>query len=255
MGKFLGLLAVGGMLAAAPALADVVYTPLDVSGDTNVVGIYRPGYSGLYDAYVTSGQGVQTSDLIQFTFGFHIGYGAFNAYSFYDVWGIQFAFAYDNTSLEVVGARSVGPISAGATGQSGGIGRDNYSDLTPLNWPNPSSGITSLPSLFQGWYGLGYRHVIGATPTDYWRVFTTSIVPFFQVTLHVKHAEPSAVNSFWVTSMFVASTITGYTITPGQWIYGHGAVHEIPEPSSLLLVGGGVAFGGARVVRRRRRAT
>lgn len=244
MAKWIGAFAVlAGLVVATPAAADIIYTPLPLSGD-NVIGVYRPGYPGLYSAYVTSGQGLATSDTIRMTFGFHLGFTPppFTA----QVGAMHFSFWYDNSSLEVLGARSVGPISASAQGTGGHLARDNYSQLTPLEWPNPSSGIVSRESLFQGWTAEGAY-------TDNVPIDLSSIVPFFQVTLHVKGAVASHVNSFWVADMTMYTLSSPLTLTPSQWLYGRAAVHEIPEPTSAMLVLSLAAIVGGRVVRRARR--
>jgi hypothetical protein len=243
MARTIGLLATVVVLTAATsAVADIIYTP--VLGD-NVIGVYRPGYSGLWSAYVTSGQGVGTSDTVQMTFGFHLGFQP-PPFSPQVTW-MHFSFWYDSSSLEVLGARSVGPIATGALGNASHLGRDTYSTLTASDWPNPNSGIASLSSLAQGWKGEGGF-------TDSVPISLSAVVPFFQVTLHVKAAVASHVNSFAVATMTMYTLSSPLTITPGQWNYGHGAVHEIPEPTSAMLVLGLGAVVGGRVIRRKRRA-
>jgi hypothetical protein len=230
------------MLAgAAPAVADIIYTPLPLSGN-NVIGVYRPGFPGLYSAYVTSGQGVGQSDLVQMTFGFHLGTPPNTA----QVEGLHFSFRYDNSSLEVFGAHSVGPISAGAQGAGGDLAFDNYSYLTPFAWPNPSTGTVSKASLFQGWGAEG-------TFNDSVPIGLSEVIPFFHVTLHVKNAVASHANAFWVTHMTMWTLGSSLTITTGQWAYGQAAVHEIPEPTSAMLVLSLAAVVGGRAIRRKRR--
>jgi hypothetical protein len=213
--------------AAGTAQADIQYTPM--TGYTHGVGIYNPSDpTQLFSVYVTSGSGASYSDVFTFTFAMH------HTNVFYDAQALYFSFAYDNDSLEVIGAQPMGQ------GVSGADWFYNY----PSVWPNQSSGWQSV-SLGQ-WFAT----------SDYQQQNASAVVPFFQVQLHIKSACYSQVNSFGVNSMTLISHINSEWNLYGQdFVYGFGAIHEVPEPASMTLLFGGLAGLAGGAVRRRRRAT
>lgn len=211
---------------ASPAAANIIYTPM--TGYTHGVGFYNPADPmTLNEVYVTSSSGVMASDYLTFTFAMH------HTNLNYFAQSLHFAFFYDNNSLEVVNMWPVG-------GTTGGMPWDyNYENYP---WPNPSSGIVEITSLSQ-WLPI----------SSYQYQPTTLIVPFMGVQLHIKSTSASMLNSFGVIAMTLHSHIgTQYDLFPGDFMYGFGVVHEIPEPMSVVLMSGGLLALAGRVVRRRR---
>jgi hypothetical protein len=219
---------------ASPASADIQYNPLP-PWDAQI-GITNPTMPGLFSVYVTSGDplnGPMISDTFQFTFALHVDRGV-------NYWTdrLHFSFVYDNNSLEVLNAYPVGPWDGG-----------NYEGL---QWPNTSHGIIGVVSLSN-------------FVSPFTEILPGEIVPFFHVTLHVKSATYSQVNPFGITvpgygplegyGMTLFSTLGPvYDVTPEQWIYGGGAIHEVPEPASMMLLGGSLAAMAGGWIRRKRRA-
>jgi len=225
---------VGALLS--PAVADVTYTPM--TGGGNQIGIVQNGE--LNSVYVDPGA---MSDTFTFTFGIHVS-------SDYNVPKLDFSFIYDNSSIEVLHMETVSEFFPWAA---------EYHSKTAGWWPNTSVGIQAVAGLTQ-------------TQTLYTVYNSTDINPFMRVQLHVKSATSSQENEFGLVlnattgsgallnpgygagdgyGLTLFSTLSSYNITRGQWDYAGGIIHEIPEPSSLLLLGG-VATGLLGYVRRRR---
>ena len=163
------------MLLAAPALGEIVYTP-QTPDYAFGVGLYNPQDPGsLNTVYVTSDSGAAVSDQFVFTFAILCNYIYYNAES------LHFSFLYDNSSLEVVHARPMG-----------GWTDNNYEGTS---WPDPGTGITGYITLWQGF----------TQSTSYEPYDTAAVVPFFQVTLHVKDAVESHVNRFGIASVSSSS--------------------------------------------------
>jgi hypothetical protein len=227
----LGALCVAVVMAAAPsATADIVYTPISPNTYGFGIGLYDPANPfSLNSVYVTSGNFPGTSDSFVFTFAAHM------VSIFYNVESLHFNFVYDNRLIEVVGARPVHP-----PGTPPWV-FNNYDDF---QWPNPSGGIVSVSTLFQS-MGAG---------TTFMPMNTTSIVPFFQVTLHLKQAPPSQVAFFGITRMTLVSHTFALTLTPASFNYFNGAIHAgIPAPATLWLFAAAMSGLGGGVVRGRRR--
>jgi hypothetical protein len=214
------------LMGASPVLANLVYTPK--TGGPNSIGLLDPANPGtLNTVYVTSGSGAMQSNVFVFDFGLHID-------RFFDAEFLHFSFLYDNSSIEVWHAQPLGPWSTSTYGTQ------------PADWwPNPSSGIVVVPSLHNG-----FLQSTSFQPMD-----PSAVYPFFRVTLHVKSAHLSQLNDFRVTHMTAKHHfISTSTIGPAMWTYWGGRIHEVPEPTTAMLAGAGVAVVGGRVVRRRRRS-
>jgi hypothetical protein len=226
------------VLCVAPlAMAEVLYTPQDPANFDFGVGVYNPNDPGsLNTVYVTSGSGLRPSDTFQVTMALQM-----NAI-FYNTEALHFSFIYDNSAIEVLHANPVG-----------GWLNNNYNSLS---WPNPSSGITGYVSLAQS---MG-------TGTSFISMPTGAVVPFFHATLHIKPgAQLSQVAQFGITippytpgagfsvGMTLVSHTFALTLPPTAFNYFGGAIHTIPEPTSMSLLGAGVAVLGGGLLRHRRR--
>jgi hypothetical protein len=161
---------------------------------------------------------------LTFTFAIHCRAATYEADE------MRFAFYYDNDSLEVVGARPMGAWTA-----------NNYDNLS---WPNISSGRITVDGL-TNYMTQHSQHVSFGT---------SCVVPFFQVTLHVKSAQESQLNAFGVAAGTLFSHYHDRQVYYWDFDYFGGAVHEVPEPASMLLVFGGLALAGGRTLRSRRNA-
>jgi hypothetical protein len=218
-------------VAAAPvATADIVYTPINIGDYDFGIGLYNPSEPfALNTVYVTSGNQPVGSDVFTFTFAAHM------VPIFYNAQSLRFNFVYDNTSIEVLHAM---PLNV-----NGVWNIDNYGSLTDI-WPNPSSGTTSVSSLFQS---IGEGSAVN--------MVTSSIVPFFQVQLHLKDAQASHLGFFGITQMTLVSNTFNLTLLPADFNYFGGVIHTgVPAPAGAwVLVAGLSAMGGA-LTRRRRRA-
>lgn len=253
-------LLVGALLAlvATPAMAQVVYTPVALAGQPGgnpfTIGLVdngNPGTLNVANVYYPA------SSLVQLTFGMHFGATPF---SFYYWTALHFSFFYDNNEVSVVGARPTGPW-AGAV--------NNYSGFA---FPNPSSGGRIINTLSQ----IANSAVGGFTDgSGVWVVpgVSSSVQPFFQVTLHLKNPVSDGFLDFGINpvattgggtvggmtavSYFATSTtgggLTPIQITPFQWAYAGGEVHT-PEPTSAALLAGGLLAIGGGLIRRRRMA-
>jgi hypothetical protein len=225
------------LMFASPALADIVYTPID-PGEYAIgfgIGIYDPANPAVLNSvYVTSGSGAPQSATFQFSFAIH------NNVSQIPIFAdrLHFSFVYDNSSLEVLGAQPVGPWQS-----------NNYAGQP---WPNSSHGIIAVNSLSQAMTEPGAKVTF----------VNSTVVPFLHVTLHVKSAQFSQINEFGITLpgygpnegyglTFFNSGVT--VVPPGSWVYFGGAIHEIPEPATLTLLGAAFCGLAGRVVARRRR--
>jgi hypothetical protein len=218
--KILGV-ACAVLLLTSPALADINYTPLAETYDFGV-GLYNPADPGtLNDVYVDP---AYLSDTFVFTWAIHC------ADIYYNAERIHFTFGYDNSSIEVV---HMSPL--------GGWEWSSYENIL---WP------TSVPG---GWIEVDSLSQGFDVTTNYEPYDTTAIVPFMQVTLHVKSDTPSQVNMFGVVAMSLISHSYALTLTPASFVYGMGAIHEMPEPSSLMLLGGALAAMAGGFIRRGRR--
>lgn len=251
-------LLVGALLAliATPAMAQVVYTPVPLGGfSVGLVDNGNPGTLNIAQAYYPA------SSLVQLTFGMHFQGTAF---TFYYWIGLHFSFFYDNNEVSVVGARPAGPW-AGAL--------NNYSGFA---FPNPSSGGRVINTLSQI-----ATSAVGATYTTSGQGivfgFSSSVQPFFQVTLHLKNPVSDGFLDFGLnpvattgggtvgglsafsyfatvtTTTGGGTTLTPIVITPFQWNYAGGEVHT-PEPTSAALLAGGLLAIGGGLIRRRRMA-
>jgi len=217
MRKFVPILCT--LLLVAGALGDITYTPIDPATYGFGVGLYDPANPAYLNSVFVDP--AYLSDEFTFTFAIHCNDIYYNAQA------LHFAFGYDNSSIEVLHATPLG-----------GWTMSNYESMT---WPNPSSGWVELESLTQGF----------TVYSDYEVYDTSAIVPFMQVRLHVKSDQMSQINNFGVIAMSLISHTYALTLTPLDFIYGMGAIHEVPEPSSMLLLGGIAAATVGGVVRRR----
>lgn len=227
MKRTIALVALVGVLFATPALADIIYTPVDEAqlpllGD---VGLYNPADPFSINTVLVDP--AEYSDILVFQFAMHMTDIYYNAES------IHFSFMYDNSSLDVVGMHPIRP-----TGDPWAHNYETY------DWPASETGVVVVNSLIQNFPEQSMFEAFG----------TSFPVPFMQVTLHVNSAQYSALNAFGIVAMSVVSHDYALTLTPVDFAYHGGVVHEVPEPATAMLLFGGVAAVMGGVVRRRRRA-
>jgi hypothetical protein len=219
--------------AVAPAMADVTYTP--VTGaipDFGRIGLYNPAAPGTINTVYVDG--AEQSDTLTFTFAILM-----KDWSWY-VDRLHFSFAYDNSVMEVYDAHALGGFDA-----------NNYDPFAGTGgWPNSSEDPQVVASLSQ--YML--------QESDYVTIYDEEVFPFFQVVLHVKSDTYSQVGEFGIVldpylPPYYGMTMESHSFTtsfvPDEFDYYGGAIHEIPEPSSMLLLGA-VAAAGVGIIRRRR---
>ncbi len=219
MKRTIAVVALLGMLSATPALADIVYTPQDVTLDFGDIGLYDPANPDSINTVMVDP--AEFSDTFQFVFAMRMRGASW--------WlnNLHFSFAYDNSSLDVIGATPLG-----------GWDYHNYGAYV---WPASGTGDIVATSLRQGMSSSG---TIFFGPDV--------VVPFLQVTLHVNSAQFSALNDFGVVDMVAQSSMM--TVSHGDFDYYGGTIHEIPEPATATLLIGGLAALMGGVVRRRRQA-
>lgn len=215
------LAAVLVMAIASSAMAAVIeYTPFDVAGgEKGSVGIVDPANpDALNSVYVDD---AILSDTFVFTFALHVD-------STYWAERLDFVFMYDNSSIEILHAEPIGAWS------------NYYSDYPEDGeWPNPTNGVIQVD--------MQNEMSPTAGSTTYWY---SSINPFMKVTFHIKSDTFSQENPFGITEMTLRSDYS--TIWSWDFDYLGGIVHEVPEPTSLMFLGFGLAAIGGRVIRRRR---
>jgi hypothetical protein len=216
------------VVAAPVATGDIVYTPIPNQTYEYGIGLYdskNPNF--LNSVYVTSGNQPIESDIFTFTFAAHM------VPIFYNTRSLRFNFVYDNTNIEVLHAT---PLNV-----NGVWNIDNYGSLTDI-WPNPSSGTTSVSSLFQSIDGGSAVNMV-----------TSSVVPFFRVQLHIKDAPESHVGFFGITQMTLVSNTFALTLFPADFNYFTGAIHSgVPAPAGAWVLLAGLSGLGGALTRRRR---
>ncbi|MHC4079985.1 MAG: VPLPA-CTERM sorting domain-containing protein [Planctomycetota bacterium] len=211
------------------ATADIVYTPISSADYAFGIGLFNPDDPfTLNSVYVTYGNQPIGSDTFTFTFAAHMVPIYYNARS------LHFNFVYDNTNIEVLRAT---PLNV-----NGIWNLDNYGGLTDI-WPNPSSGLISVSSLFQS---IDTGSAVN--------MVTSSIVPFFQVQLHVKDAQESHLGFFGITQMTLVSNTFNLTLFPVDFNYFGGMIHSgVPAPAGAWVLVAGLSGIGGAITRRRRR--
>ena len=216
------------VVAAPVATGDIVYTPIPNQSYSFGIGLYDPSNpNALNSVFVTSGNQPIESDVFTFTFAAHM------VAIFYNAQSLHFNFIYDNTNIEVLHAM---PLHV-----NGVWNIDNYGSLTDI-WPNPSSGTTSVASLFQS-IGTG-------SAVD---MVTSSIVPFFRVQLHIKDAPESHIGLFGITQMTLVSNTVAVTLFPDNFNYFGGTIHSgVPAPAGAWVLLAGLSGLGGALKRRRR---
>ena len=229
------LIALAGVLVVAmssTAFGVLTYTPQPANHNFGI-GVYNPNDPGTLNTLSINSDTIRPSDTFVVTFAAHM------VAIFYNTESMHFNFIYDNSTIEVLGAAPVHAAGVWAT--------NNYSGFS---WPNPSSGIVSVSTLFQS-AGAG---------TNFISMPTSAIVPFFQVAMHVKEGAPvSQAGFFGITQMTLVSHTFALTLFPGDFAYFNGDIHPhrevpgaIPEPATMTLVGGCMASLMGVLIRRRR---
>lgn len=214
----------------APAMAVNTWTPVDLTGIDFAVGVIDPA-TGQLGVPVLEGE---RSDVFTLQFGLYVSPAMYS----YFAESLTFSFAYDNTVMKVDGMRAMG--SAWVT--------TNYEGAA---FPNSSHGTQAIDGLFQA-----------VAAGDYEPFYDGDVTPIFEVDLHVKSATYSQIGEFGIIldgfgveqgyGLTLVSTISpDYNLYPSAFAYFGGKIHEIPEPSTMLLIGG-VAAGLVGFARRRR---
>lgn len=223
----LALLTAGVLAVGSTANAGIVYTP--VPPDYNFgIGVFDPSNPGVLNtAYITSNS-IGPSDTFVLTFAAHMKQIPYFTQS------LHFNLQYDNSVVQVLHAQPKGNWTS-----------NNYaSSIVP--WPNPSSGITTNASLFQS-VGTGSTFI---------PMSISQIVPFFQVTGHIKPGPASDRGFMNIVAMTLVSHLSPLLLTPGQFDYFGADIHRggkvIPEPATGLLLVAGLAVCGGRLLGRRR---
>ncbi len=221
MRRTIAVAALLGMLFATPAMASIVYTPQPETGDYGDVGLVDPGDSvgSINTVFVDP---AYFSDVYEFDFAIHMSSIWYNASL------IHFSFAYDNSSIDVLGASPIG-----------GWTENNFDNY---DWPHSGIGEIVVNSLTMGF----------TQSSNYEPFATSSVVPFLHVTLHVNSSAFSALNDFGVVAVELVSHTYALTLLPGDFAYFGGTIHEVPEPATATLLFGGIAALMGGVIRRRR---
>lgn len=220
--QFAALLA---LLAVAPVFASVTYSPLAESYAFGV-GLYDPTNPNDLNSVHVSGE--PASQRLVFTFAAHMNQIYYNAQS------LHFNFVYDNSCVQVLGAR---PVNG-----NGVWANNNYQFFV---WPNFSNGFIRVFSLQQH----------APSNPGFVAMPTSLVVPFFQVSLRVKPGMAGHSGLFGITQMTLESHTFALTLFPDDFEYGLGTIQHIPEPSGLLLLTSGCAALGCATLRRRERLT
>jgi hypothetical protein len=219
-----------GMVVAS-ASADPVYTPVPAGGasDHYTIGLYNPDDPGTLNTVYIEGE---ASDSFVLTFAIHCD-------TFWYMDRLHFSFMYDNAGIDIVDARPLGGWQA-----------NNYDNR---DWPASSLPV-AVASLQQS-MTVSSSFVTYSSASD--------IMPFLQLTLHINSSNFSELYPFGIYVPEFVSGLTGYGMTlesgaysinvmPHEWRYFGGVVHEVPEPSSLFLLGAAAAGLVGGYVRRRR---
>jgi len=217
-------------LVVSSASADILYTPVPAGGpsDHYTIGLYNLADPGTLNTVYIEGE---NSDSFVLTFAIHCD-------TWFYVDRLHFSFMYDNAGIDIVHAR---PVGAWQT--------SNYASTA---WP-ASANPVAIASLAQS--------MTVSTSAIYFG--TSEVVPFLQLTLHINSSNFSELYPFGIYIPEFVSGITGYGMTleshdysinvlPNEWRYFGGVVHEVPEPSSLFLLGAAAAGLVGGYVRRRR---
>lgn len=245
-------------VAASPALAEIIYEPMNLPTDRNTIGVIDPNNPGTLNMVYIDPAAV--SDNFTVTFGMHLGDGDGKGYSQYGLWLQHFCFIYDNSGLEVLHAQPTGPWTGMGAYTGGLTATNNYGSNTTM-WDSVNNattgegapaGTTGIYSLAHGWFTLTTQGQT-ITPTNFTVQNISSVVPFFQVQMHMHNTIPDQFHMFAINAMFVSSVYTGiYSMTTADFDFYGGVAYTVPEPTSLVMLCGSLAMIGGFVVRRRR---